>query len=206
MGSDAKDKALAPAGPAGTDVGMRPATPADLPALAQLYADAFEGNAAYRWIFTGDYEQPAPEGALPWLFLRQGRMMLRQGCPLLVACGADGELVGAGGLVPFDRKPGKLEQLKRGILLWPLRYGWASLRRALSLDGGLAALQASGALAGVAGELHMIAVRADMQARAWVCCAVALGVRLLAAANVLACLAAALPRSPPASAWTCPSH
>lgn len=158
----------APAGPAEpcqTSVEMRQATTADLPALAQLYAVAFEVSPSYRWAFTGDFEQPAPEGALSWLFLRRARMLLQRGCPLLVGCSSDGALVAAGGLVPFAQKPGQLDYVKNGILLWPLWYGWASLRRALSMDGSLASLLASGALSGVAGELSMIAVRPDMQAR-----------------------------------------
>ncbi|KAI7836830.1 hypothetical protein COHA_009331 [Chlorella ohadii] len=142
---------------------VRPATHADLPAIAQLYSEAFDSNAIYRWVFTGDAAQPAPAGALSWLFLRRARMLLQRGCLLLVGCDAAGQLVAAGGLVPFDRKPGHLDYLRNGILLWLLWYGLASLHRGLCADEDLAAARASGALTGVAGELAMVAVRPDMQ-------------------------------------------
>ena len=116
MSSSAGDLAPAPAGPpeAELEVELRPATHADLPAIAQLYSAAFEANPAYRWVFTGDPLQPAPPGALPWLFLRRARMLLQRGCTLLVGYSAGGELLAAGGLVPFDRKPGQLDYLING--------------------------------------------------------------------------------------------
>lgn len=122
MGSGTGDQAPAPAGPTGPRSGdvtavnmlVRPATHADLPAIAQLYSEAFDSNAIYRWVFTGNAAQPAPAGALSWLFLRRARMLLQRGCLLLVGCDAAGQLVAAGGLVPFDRKPGHLDYLRNG--------------------------------------------------------------------------------------------
>lgn len=160
--------------PSGDDqmlVEFRQATPADLPALAALYSLAFARNPAYRWTFTGDAEQASPEGALPWLFLRRARMLLKKGCPLLVGC-LGGELVAAGGAVPFSCKPGTWDYLMNGIALWPLWWGGASLARGLRMDAGLLSMLGSGP--SVAGELSMVAVHPDWQGRG-------LGSRMLAA-------------------------
>lgn len=116
-GGGAAERVPAPeqrSGEAAAEVRLRPAVPADLPALARLYSEAFEASPPYRWIFSGDATQPAPEGALHWLFRRRAQMMLGRGCALLVGCGPGGEVVAAGGLVPFDRKPGHIDYLTNG--------------------------------------------------------------------------------------------
>ena len=56
---------------------------------------------------------PAPEGALPWLFLRRARMLLHRGNCLLVGCRGD-EIVAAGGVVPFSNKPGTWDYFRNG--------------------------------------------------------------------------------------------
>ncbi|KAL4439195.1 hypothetical protein ABPG77_004097 [Micractinium sp. CCAP 211/92] len=114
---------------------LRPATTTDVKPLSQLYAAAFEANPAYRWIFSGSPHEPAPPGALEWLFARRVCLLLHCGCPVLVAVDrGSGALVGAAGLSPFSRKPGMWHFLRHGILLWPLWYGWSSLNRALNID------------------------------------------------------------------------
>ncbi|KAL4428475.1 hypothetical protein ABPG75_002564 [Micractinium tetrahymenae] len=123
------------------DVYLRPACAADVAPLAQLYASAFEDNPAYRWIFSGSAYQPAPPGALEWLFARRVRLLVHCGCPLLVVVDrCSGRLVGAAALSPFSRKPGMLHFLRHGIVLWPLWFGWASFHRVLSIDKKLARL------------------------------------------------------------------
>ena len=61
----------------------------------------------------GDVTVPAPEGALPWLFLRRARMLLHRGNCLLVGCRGD-EIVAAGGVVPFSNKPGTWDYFRNG--------------------------------------------------------------------------------------------
>lgn len=124
---------------------LRPATKADVTPLSQLYAAAFEANPAYRWIFSGSPHEPAPPGALEWLFARRVCLLLHCGCPVLVAVDrGSGALVGAAGLSPFSRKPGMWHFLRQGILLWPLWYGWSSLNRALNIDKKLVSRSAVG--------------------------------------------------------------
>lgn len=135
------------------DLQLRTATPADVAPLASLYSAAFEANPAYRWIFTGSPDQPAPPGALEWLFTRRVRLLLQCGCPLLVAVDlGSGALVGAAALSPFSRKPGMWHFLQHGIALWPLWYGWASFSRVLNIDKKLARLVAAGGSGGGGGS------------------------------------------------------
>lgn len=135
----------AQAAPPDVDVELRPACTAEVAPLAKLYAAAFEQNPAYRWIFSGTVDQPAPPGALEWLFVRRVRMLLHCGCPLLVAVDrGSGRLVGAAALSPFSRKPGMWHFVWNGIALWPLWYGWASFSRVLNIDKKLARLATAG--------------------------------------------------------------
>lgn len=163
---------------------LRPATPADIPSLAAMYAAAFADNPAYRFIFSGSAAKPAPPGALQWLFERRACLLLWRKCPVLVVCAAPspgatapGKVLAAGALVPSARKHSTLDMVRAGILTWPLFWGMASLRRVLRMSDTPAELMGPGApLAGLAlgGELVLMAVHPECQGQG-------LGKRVLAA-------------------------
>lgn len=168
--------------PGEEELTIRAATCADVAELAQLYAITFAGNPDYRFVFSGTPAAPAPPGALLWLFERRVRLLLRCGCPLLVACAGAGcsserpTIVGACGLVPFANKPTMWHFILEGLLLWPLYWGYGSLARALQLDKQNVQLSAAGgrlssgregsgkhSMRSVQGELSMMAVRPSHQ-------------------------------------------
>jgi ribosomal protein S18 acetylase RimI-like enzyme len=143
-------------------LGLRDATLADSDALGALYADAFDDNPAFDSIFQlRRTDAGAHTAALRWLLTARAWMLLRARCPYLVAWPpGDATPLAAAALVPNGRKPGAAAFVRAGVLTWPFRYGLASLRRALALDGDIPeAPAADGA------TLMHVAVRPGSQGR-----------------------------------------
>ena len=157
---------------------IRAATRADAPALAALYADAFEDNPAYASVFQLRDTQPARHAeALAWLFERRAVLAVGSGCLFLLAEEAPtGDapappLLAAAALMPLAKKPNFLAMIEAGVLEWPFRWGLPSLLRALALDGaqtgpvGETRGSEEPQLPPVVAELSMVAVRPDAQGR-----------------------------------------
>ena len=157
---------------------IRAATRADAPALAALYADAFEDNPAYASVFQLRDTQPARHAeALAWLFERRAVLAVASGCLFLLAEEAPtGDapappLLAAAALMPLAKKPNLLAMIEAGVLEWPFRWGLPSLLRALALDGaqtgpvGETRGSEEPQLPPVVAELSMVAVRPDAQGR-----------------------------------------
>lgn len=100
--------------------------------MSAIYAAAFERNPAYRAIFLlqGDEQTRA----FRWLFERRVRMLQNLGASFVVAVDGNGDIIGSVGMVPPACRPGILDMLMVGLLLWPYIWGIASLQRLLQLD------------------------------------------------------------------------
>lgn len=145
---------------------LRPATLSDVPAIAAVYARAFDRNLAYHSIFLLEGDEKTR--ALEWLFARRLHIHLATGCPWIVAevsnsngeQGAASRVVGSVGVIPKHRRPSMTLMLWHGLASWPFVWGYASLRRALELDGKLSA----GAYGHGQWEVSMMAVAPEAQA------------------------------------------
>ena len=115
----------------------RNATWEDLPHIVQLYCTAFDENPAYGDVFR--MSGAAHRQSLEWLFERRVMLLLKAGLPLMVVTDQNNcpsrtteRVVAAAGLVPNESEPGLWAMIRVGLLLWPWRYGFASLKRGLS--------------------------------------------------------------------------
>lgn len=106
--------------------------PSQLEEAAVLCAAAFDDNPAYGELFSPG----TPRGpALTWLF--HGRLgVLRDagGVVLCATSASTGELLGTLVALPPGCEPSLWLKLRWGLLMWPLRFGWDSLRRVLFVD------------------------------------------------------------------------
>jgi hypothetical protein len=86
----------------------------DVAELANLYVEAFNDNAAYRYVF------PSNDEGLRWLFEKRVGMLLDVGSLYLVAKDAStGSIVGGVGCLRRFQKPTMWTMIWHGILKWP---------------------------------------------------------------------------------------
>lgn len=146
---------------------LRPAELSDVPALAALYASAFEDNAAYASIFQlRSFDPQRHAQALAWLFTKRVSLTIKAGATYLVIQeeqhGAEQpRVLAAGALLRISSQPTLWDMVMEGLLEWPFRWGLPSLFRALALDGELLDVP-SGGVAPLA-QLQMVAVAPGAQ-------------------------------------------
>jgi ribosomal protein S18 acetylase RimI-like enzyme len=164
----------APAPAAAPRCVVRDVTEADAPALAALYASAFDDNAAYCSIFQlRGTDAAAHAASLTWLFEKRVRLVLGAGGPYLICVQEDegaGTVLAAGGIVPHARKAGAWAMLREGILAWPFLWGMPSLLRALTINDltpphGVAVAALSPPRPPAVAALFMVAVAPEAQGR-----------------------------------------
>jgi GNAT superfamily N-acetyltransferase len=114
------------------------AAPGDAPALAALYAAAFDGSPLYGALFKSP--GPARCDAMTWLFERRVAAALACSGPFLVAWGPEAQpgeqrrLLGAAAIMPRARASGLRAAWQAAKLLqWPYRCGLRSALAAVAL-------------------------------------------------------------------------
>lgn len=137
---------------------FRAATWADVPELGRLYAAAFADNPAYDEIFELSGQQK--HAALCWLFEKRVQVLLYSHLPVLIAqsnANNNTQIVGACAIIPKKQKPSTWALLRNGILLWPLKWGFSSLRRALTWEGKIGSVGDA--------EIVMVSVKPEFHGR-----------------------------------------
>ena len=137
---------------------FRAASWADVAELGRLYAAAFAENPAYDEIF--ELSGPQKQAALCWLFEKRVQVFLYSNLPVLIAQSTvndNTQIVGACAIVPKKQKPSMWALLRNGILLWPFKWGFASLRRALTWEGKIGSVGEA--------EIVMVSVKPEFHGR-----------------------------------------
>ncbi len=112
---------------------IRPIKEDDIGPMSQLYGEVFCENPLYGFIFQFKDDRDKTVEALTWLFSRRLQLLMRTNNPMFVA-EEDGVFVGGIGCILRERRYSMIDMLAVGLLLWPFRYGFASVFRALDLD------------------------------------------------------------------------
>lgn len=105
--------------------------PRDINAVAEMLADVFADNPAYRQIYR-------PQDTIPglrWMFERNLLLNQRHGT-VRVIChpAAPGQIIGTFSLIPPDSdEPSVIDYIKLGVLGMPFRFGPTALVRMFSL-------------------------------------------------------------------------
>ena len=101
--------------------------PSDLTAILDMYTNAFEEERQFIWAFqtTGETHRKALK------FLFEGRLFMMKMFTknILLVCHDEGMIVGACGIQPNSCASTLYHQIRAGLLLIPIYYGYESLAR-----------------------------------------------------------------------------
>lgn len=101
--------------------------PSDLTAIIDMYTNAFEEEKQFIWAFQTSGE--THRKALKFLFEGRLFMMRMFTKNILLVCHDEGMIVGACGIQPNSCESTLYHQIRAGLLLIPIYYGYESLTR-----------------------------------------------------------------------------